>query len=115
MNISERKRKASIEKSGTRTSEQPSLLTLARAVGQGAIIAVITGAILSLLAAIMAYAGSDPDSLIMPLGLGALALSAIACGFGTWHKAHTSPLLCGTLGGLVLLFLLFFLPFDSSS
>ena len=106
MNISKKKRSSTSE--ALRSSPDTSLPLLARAVGQSVALSVIVGALLSLLAALVAYSNGDPDSLVMPLGLGALALCALVCGFDTRRRAHCSPLLCGLLSGIALLVLLFF-------
>lgn len=90
-------------------TEQHPLLLLARAVLRGVLIALICALVISPIAAIIAYMSADPDSLLLPLGLGTLAVVALVCGLITRRYARLSPLLCGTLGGLALLALWFVL------
>ena len=107
MNISKKKKRTTRDTS--RSDGQSTRFSLiARAVGQGVAFAALVGALLSLVAALVAYSAGDPDSLVLPLGFGALALSALVCGFDTRRRARTSPLLCGMLSGFALLLMLFF-------
>lgn len=76
---------------------------------RGMLSALVCALLLSLLATAIAYASADPDRLVLPLGLGVLALASVTCGLVTRRASHLSPLLCGFLGGLALLILSFVL------
>ena len=68
---------------------------------------------LSLIAALIAYFSADPDSLTLPLGLAASALTALIGGFSAVRIHGHAALLCGLLNGaamtaLMMLVSLFF-------
>ncbi|MBR0442760.1 MAG: TIGR04086 family membrane protein [Clostridia bacterium] len=100
-------RNKAIEKTFSNT-DGSILSRFARATMHGCIAAVATGAILSLVCALIAYACADPDAVLPPLALGVIALCALAAGLFSWRKARSSPLLCGALSGLSLMLLAFF-------
>ena len=74
---------------------------------RGTGITLLSGILLSLLAALIAYQGDDPDALAVPLSLAALFLSLIAGGFITSRTSHQPSFLCGSGLGLVILLLQF--------
>ncbi len=65
------------------------------------------GLVLILAAAAAAYANADPDALIGPLGLAAVALSSLCGGFAAARHGRRAPLVCGLFSAfLMVLFLL---------
>ncbi len=68
-----------------------------------------------LLASLAAYFFPDPDPVIRPLALFAAAITAFIGGIVTGKIHGESPLMCGTLNGLLLLALMILasLPFQS--
>ena len=66
---------------------------------------VAAGLVLISCAAAVAFTRPAPDTLITPLALVALLLSAFAGGFTTVRRAGNSPMLCGILcGGVITVF-----------
>lgn len=96
------------QKAAQREGVVPWLL-LGKGFLRGIALSLLTLVALCFAAAGVAYASDDPDALTMPLSLGVLALTALACGFGTAHTVKGSALLCGILSGAGLLFVWFFL------
>lgn len=70
-------------------------------------VTAVLGLIFLLVAAGVAYANPDPDRLITPLGLCALALTALCGGFVSARRGRVAPALCGLLLGILLTLLLF--------
>ena len=82
-------------------------------IGKSLLISVCGGVILSLIASLIAYFSADPDSLTLPLGLVASALTALIGGFSAVRIHGHAALLCGLLNGaamtaLMMLVSLFF-------
>ena len=86
-------------------------------IGKSLLISVCAGLMLSLIAALIAYFSADPDSLTLPLGLAASALTALIGGFSAVRIHGHAALLCGLLSGsamtaLMMLISLFFTSFS---
>ena len=107
MNTTAKKRR-SIKDNTTSATIQSTPLLFAHATLRGSIAATLCAAILSLVTALISYMNADPDSLLTPLALAVLAISATIAGFVAWRSARTAPLLCGVLCGLILILLFFF-------
>lgn len=100
MQKTKRRRPASAE-----ANTQGLVYALLTAIGKSLLITAIVGIALSLAAAAVAYTAEDPSSLIHPLGLCTLALSAAAMGGCLRRFTKASPLVCTALGGGTLLIL----------
>lgn len=70
-------------------------------------ITVAIGAVLLLVTAVIAYSNSDPEALLAPLALSALVLTAVLGGFVASRRCGHSPIVCGSIGGVLFAFLLF--------
>ena len=99
------------KKNNLSAAERPAALRLARAVGCGLLATIATGLVLSLIATAVAYASTDPDTMILPLALGTLGLSAMCCGFVTRRVSGLPLLPSGATAGLALLLLSFILSY----
>lgn len=75
------------------------------------------GLALLLAMSLAAYSNSDPDKLISPLGISALILTSVLCGFISARRGGRAIALCGLMGGglfSALLFVLSWLFSDES-
>ncbi len=68
----------------------------------GSLCGLICSAALLFLVSFVCYRSPDPDSLILPLSLGALYLSCLVGGFAAVKRQRASALLCGGMAGLFL-------------
>lgn len=110
------KKRPSRAKQPTRTSDHATentstLAQWGKATAHGCLISLAATAVLSALAAGIAYATADPDALVMPLALCVLALCPLIGGLVTYRARRASPLLCGVFNGLGLLFVYFVLSY----
>ena len=83
-----------------------SIATVVKHAAIGLIGFVVCGLILVTGACAAAYASNDPSALITPLGIAVLLLSSFAGGFITVKLTRTSPLLCGTVFGVMAAFVM---------
>ena len=86
---------------------------LARHIGKSLLITLGSGILLLLLCSLISYFSSDPNRLILPLGLTVSALTALIGGFAAIRLHGHSALICGLLNGtafsaVMLLLSLFF-------
>lgn len=104
--MADKKRKRRSEKSGANTSgEGAGFGNVLRSSLKGLAVATIAAVILLFVVSAIAYAGSDPDSVTMPLALAALYISSATAGFAAVKFNGSSALLCGVLSGLLLMIL----------
>jgi putative membrane protein (TIGR04086 family) len=106
------KKRPSTAKMPTHTANRPNenksaFALWSKATARGCLIALAATAVLSAVAAGIAYATADPDALVMPLALCVLALCPLIGGLVTYRSRRASPLLCGAFTGLGLLFVYF--------
>ena len=99
-----------------RTAERPienatPPLRLAKATARGCLFALLATIVLSAITAAVAYATADPDALVVPLSLCVMAISPLIGGLVTYRSCRISPLLCGALSALALLFFYFVLSY----
>ncbi len=73
------------------------------AIGTGCALCLVL--LFLLVATLITHHAADPDKLVGPLGLAALYLAAMAAGFLITRLQGGDPLLCGLVGGAMILLL----------
>ena len=102
------KNRARFERAGNYTASDESGLKVAFMAGLFALpVSLGIGLALLLALSFAAYSNSDPNSLISPLGITALILTSVLCGFISARRGGRAVALCGLMGGGLLSLLLF--------
>ena len=76
------------------------------ACGAGVVSAILSILALSVASAFVACLGSDPDALVSYLGIAALYISSLVCGFVSARRCGENWLVCGFSSGAVLMIFL---------
>ena len=104
------KNRAKFERAGNYASSDESGLKVAFMAGLFALpVSLGIGLALLLALSFAAYSNSDPNALISPLGITALILTSVLCGFIAARRGGRAIALCGLMGGGLFSTLLFVL------
>lgn len=106
---------SSSRKKNKDSQETNLILTALKNSSWGLIASIGLGLLLITISTIIAYSNPDPDSLVTPLGLASMAVSAFIGGFVNGKLTENQPFLCGTINGLWLVMLFILTSFLTSS